>query len=151
MVILGLMVALLVEIIPLWKLYYHLVWSTYDRQPLLTPVREAQLYRYIARKVDLLGCVLQAIGGIDDHVHLVVSIPPKLAIADFVKHIKGGSAHDLNHSYPGASSKFGWQNEYGVFLLGSKQLDRAATYVQNQKDHHKNGTTIASLETTTDA
>ncbi|XHX75797.1 MAG: IS200/IS605 family transposase [Stenomitos frigidus ULC029] len=145
------MVALLVKIMPLWKLYYHLVWSTYDRQPLLTPPREAQLYRYIARKVDSLGCILHAIGGIDEHVHLVVSIPPKLAIADFVKHIKGGSSHDLNHSNPEAKPKFGWQNEYGVFSLGCKQLDRAIAYVQNPKDYHKNGTIIASLETTTDA
>jgi len=145
------MVVLLVEMMPLWKLYYHVVWSTHDRQPLITPAREPQLYGYIARKVDALGCILHAIGGIDDHIHLVVSIPPRLAIADFVKHIKGGSAHDLNHSYPGASPKFGWQNEYGVFSLGSKQLDRAIAYVQNQKDHHQNGTIVASLEITTEA
>ena len=143
------MVAPLFEIMPLWKLYYHLVWSTHDRQPLITPSRETQLYRYIGCKVDSLGCSLHAIGGMEDHIHLVTSIPPKLSIADFVKHIKGGSAHKLNHSHPGANPKFRWQNEYGVCSLGSKQLDRAIAYVHNQKDHHKNGTIISSLETAT--
>lgn len=132
-----------------WRLYYHLVWATKERLPLITAEREARLYPYIVAKADSLGCIIHAIGGIEDHIHVVVSIPPKLAIADFVKNIKGSSAHYLNQHLP-AAEKFAWQEGYGVFSLGSKQLQRAVAYVNNQKIHHLQGTAIASLETDKD-
>jgi putative transposase len=130
----------------LWRLYYHFVWATKEREPLINSDREAELYGYIIGKADALSCIVHAIGGIEDHIHLVVSIPPTLAIADFVKTIKGSSAHHLNHTFSASSNKFGWQEGYGVFSLGSKQLEQAVNYVENQKAHHLNGTAIASLE-----
>lgn len=130
----------------LWRLYYHLVWATRERQPLINPEREAALYPYIISKADTLSCIVHAIGGVEDHIHLVVSIPPTLAIADFVKNIEGSSAHYLNNALSISSNKFGWQEGYGVFSLGSKQLERAVDYANNQKTHHLNGTAIASLE-----
>jgi putative transposase len=130
----------------LWRLYYHFVWATKERQPLITPNREAELYRYIIAKADALSCIVHAIGGIEDHIHLVVSIPPTLSIADFVKQIKGSSAHRLNQDLSASSNKFGWQEGYGVFSLGGKQLEQAVDYVKNQKTHHLKGTALASLE-----
>jgi putative transposase len=131
----------------LWRLYYHLVWTTKNREFSIAPEKESRLYPYIASKADSLQCIIHAIGGIEDHIHLVVSIPPKLAIADFVKTIKGSSAHYLNANF-NDPLKFAWQEGYGVFSLGSQQLERAIMYVQNQKQHHKNKTAIAWLETT---
>ena len=130
----------------LWKLYYHLVWSTHQRLPLITPKREAALYQYCNNKADALGAHLHTIGGIDDHVHLIVSIPPKIAIAEFVRRIKGSSSHYLNSRYPDDGCKFKWQQNYGVFSLGRKQLDFAIAYAQNQKQHHLNHTTLLALE-----
>ncbi|MFE1746660.1 IS200/IS605 family transposase [Coleofasciculus sp. H7-2] len=130
----------------LWRLYYHLVWATKQRQPLISPDRKTKLYDYIIGKADALACIVHAIGGIEDHIHLVVSIPPTLSIADFVKNIKGSSAHYLNHALSASPNKFGWQEGYGVFSLGGKQLDQAVAYVQNQKAHHLNATTVTSLE-----
>ncbi|NJN58678.1 MAG: IS200/IS605 family transposase [Leptolyngbyaceae cyanobacterium SL_5_9] len=130
-----------------WRTYYHLVWATESRHPLITTDREAVLYGYITGKADSLGCIIHAIGGVDDHIHLVVSIPPKLSVADFVKKIKGSSAYHLNHSSFANALTFGWQGGYGVFTLGSKQLDQAIAYVLNQKLHHKDGTVISVLET----
>jgi len=134
---------------PLWKLYYHLVWSTHERQCLISADKEAQLYGYIVNKINALGCIVHAIGGVEDHLHLVVSVPPKISISDFVKQVKGSSSHYFNQycSTPNGA-KFNWQNEYGVFSLGSKQLDRAIAYVKNQKQHHSKKTTILSLEQT---
>ena len=120
--------------------------------------REDELYRYIIAKADALSCIVHAIGGVEDHIHLIVSIPPTLAIAkrcceaqiaDFVKKIKGSSAHYLNQFLSSSLDKFGWQEGYGVFSLGSKQLEQAVEYVNNQKAHHLNGTAIASLEQAT--
>ena len=132
----------------LWRLYYHLVWATKERQPLILPDKEADLYNYIIGKADSFKSIVHAIGGIENHIHIVVSIPPNLSIADFVKNIKGGSAYYFNHNLSRSSDKFGWQEGYGVFSLGGKQLEQAVNYANNQKEHHLNGSAIASLEET---
>jgi putative transposase len=130
-----------------WRLYYHLVWATKERQPLIPPKQEALLYDYIIGKADTCGCIVHAIGGIEDHVHLVVSIPPHISIADFVKSMKGSSSYFMNsHVLSPISAKFAWQEGYGVFSLDSKQLERVVAYVQNQKTHHAQKTAIAALE-----
>jgi putative transposase len=136
----------LVCIMPLWSLYYHFVWATHDRLPLITPVREAPLYQFIQRRVDELGGCLHTIGGIEDHVHLVVSIPPSLALSESIKLIKGSSSRYLNVNYANPAAKFKWQQEYGVFSISKRNLNLAVDYAQNQKRHHAEGTTIAALE-----
>jgi REP element-mobilizing transposase RayT len=130
----------------LWRLYYHLVWATKERQPSIAPDIEPKLYSYLIGKADALGSIIHAIGGIENHIHLVASIPPSLSIADFVKNLKGSSAHYLNYSLPNSCHAFGWQRGYGVFSLGGKQLTQAVDYVRNQKAHHLQGTIVASLE-----
>ncbi|MBD2694207.1 IS200/IS605 family transposase [Anabaena catenula] len=134
----------------LWRLYYHIVWATKKREPLITNDIEEKFYGYLIGKADHLGCIIHAIGGIEDHIHLVVSIPPKLSIAEFVKTLKGSSAYHYNHSLGNVKQQFGWQEGYGVFSVGGKQLQEAIDYVHNQKIHHFNGTTIALLEQETD-
>ncbi|WP_445635777.1 IS200/IS605 family transposase [Nostoc sp. DSM 114161] len=129
----------------LWRLYYHLIWATKERQPLITREREILLYGYIIGKANSLGSIIHAVGGIENHIHLVTSIPPKISISDFVQNIKGSSAYHLNH-LSSSQDLFGWQRGYGVFSLGSKQLQQAVVYVQNQKAHHSNGTAISFLE-----
>jgi len=128
-----------------WRLFYHIVWATKEREPLITQELETELYNYFTGKADFLCSIVHAIGGVDDHVHIVASIPPKLAIADFVHHLKGSSAHHVNH-LPGAPDNFGWQRGYGAISLGQRQLKRAIDYVCNQREHHHQGTTIPTLE-----
>lgn len=66
---------------------YHNAVVIYDelRQPLIAPKREPDLYNYIIGKADSYGCIVHAISGIENHIHLVVSIPLTLLIVDFVK------------------------------------------------------------------
>jgi putative transposase len=132
------------SLMSVWKTYYHLVWATADRQPLILETSEPDLYRYISTKCRLLNCPLHAVGGTVDHIHLVVSIPPSLSIAEFVKQIKGSSSRWMNQSQP--NGRFAWQREYGVFSLGSKQLEQAVAYVEHQKQHHASGNLIQGLE-----
>ena len=129
-----------------WRIYYHLVWATKERLPLITLDIEQELYGYIVGKADALECISHAVGGMEDHLHLIVSIPPKLSVAEFVQHIKGSSSHHLNHNALPTRPAFGWQRGYGVFSLGGKQLDEAIAYVVNQKTHHRQATVIAALE-----
>ena len=129
-----------------WRHYYHLVWATKDRLPLIILSIEQDLYGYIIGKATSGKCITLAIGGIENHLHLVVSIPPKIAIADFVGKIKGSSSHHLNHETAHLQTEFGWQRGYGSFTLGQKQLEKAINYVHNQKQHHRDGTLISLLE-----
>jgi putative transposase len=133
----------------LWRTYYHFVWSTGDRMALITPDRESLLYECIGQKSQFLEVQLHAIGGMPDHIHLIVSIPPKMAIAEFVKRIKGGSSHYLNEL--SGSKSFAWQREYGVFSLGGQQLDRAIGYVNSQKQRHQDQALIEMLEITSES
>jgi REP element-mobilizing transposase RayT len=129
----------------LWRLYYHIVWATKDRQPWIVPTAEPGLYGHIRSKTDELGGIPHAVGGIEDHVHLIASIPPKLAVADFVGQVKGSSSHWLNHQGR-LEAKFAWQRGYGLFSISEKNVPEAIKYVLNQKDHHRTGKLIPALE-----
>ncbi len=129
-----------------WKLYYHLAWATKNRFSLITDEIEERLYRQIIGKSDSLECHVHAVGGMPNHIHIVVSIPPKLSIAAYISQVKGASSHFVNHNIPGYQKKFAWQDGYGAFSLGGKQLDGAVRYVLNQKAHHGSGTINPHLE-----
>lgn len=129
-----------------WRTFYHIVWATDERRPLLTPEVERRLYPYLIRKAaQEMETYVYAINGWPDHVHLVVAIPPKLAVADFVKLLKGSSSHDLNHS-GGFDGSFAWQRGYRVLTLGERQRPMAEACVINQKRHHQQHNTNVWLE-----
>lgn len=124
---------------PYHKLFYHLVWTTWKREPLITSQNEALIYEAISKKCDDLGGQMLAIGGISDHVHAVTVIPPKMAIADFVSQLKGYSSFVTGES-------FGWQQEYAVFTISPNNLRQAISYVKNQKQHHADGLIYGDIE-----
>lgn len=73
---------------PSWKLYYHFIWGTKNRLPFVDAAFEFELYRVIAIKAKDMGGFVHAIGGTEGHVHLGVSIPPKLSPAKFIGDVK---------------------------------------------------------------
>jgi REP element-mobilizing transposase RayT len=129
---------------PFWRLYYHLVWSTKKREPLITPQIEARLYAYMVNKAAELGAYTYAINGDLQHTHMVVASPPDLALSKLVQEVKGASSHDINQQDIGF--KFAWQRGYGALSLGQKQLVQAIAYVNRQKEHHRDQTTHPWLE-----
>lgn len=106
-----------------WRLYYHIVWATKERQPLITAKLEPVLYGFLVGKVESLGCKVQAIGGIENHLHLTTSIPPSIAVAEFVRRIKGSSSHHLNNDLGYTIPQFSWQGGYGIFSVSPRLLD----------------------------
>jgi REP element-mobilizing transposase RayT len=66
----------------------------------------------------------------------VVSIPPKLAVADCVRHLKGASAHAINHM-PGSDGEFKWQEGYGALSIGERSLETTMAYAAKQKERHQ--------------
>lgn len=130
---------------PYYRLFYHLIWGTKNREPFIQLEFEASLHNVIAAKVKDLGAFVYAVGGIEDHVHLVATVPPRIALADFMGQVKGNSSHWVNHEMS-LPFHFSWQAEYGVVSFGGKQLDLVVKYVKNQRQHHLEGTIIRFLE-----
>jgi putative transposase len=132
-----------------WRLYYHLDWATKNREHLIQPEIETRLDAYLVRKAAELGVYVYAINGWYDHIHLLVAIPPKRAVADVVKRLKGSSSHYLNHTGE-LAYKFAWQRGYRALTLGERQRPKAKAYVRDQKAHHGQGATNAWLERSTE-
>ena len=130
---------------PFSKLYYHFVWGTKNRLPLIEARIEPDLYRVIAAKVKDFEGYIHAIGGMEDHTHLAVSIPPKIAPAKFIGDVKGNSSHFVNHVIK-PDFEFYWQDEYGVLSFGERNLPAVVRYIHNQKKHHAERTLIMAME-----
>jgi putative transposase len=119
---------------PYWRFFYHVVWATKNRIDLIDPTWEKDLYGYIRGKATALECIPHAIGGMPDHIHVAISIPPKLCVATLIGQLKGASSHYANENY--ANRSFIWQAEYGVFSFSERSLSKVVDYVNNQKKHH---------------
>jgi len=130
---------------PYWQLFYHLVWATKDRAPLITNDVEQQVHHLLRQKAIDLEAVVFALNGMPDHIHMVTAIPPKIAVAHFIGQIKAVAATKFNRS-AGAEPHLVWQGEYGVFSFDVKRLPNYVNYVERQKEHHRTNTTIAILE-----
>ncbi len=130
---------------PYSRLFYHMVWGTKNREPFIQVEFEESLHNAIAAKSKKLGAFVYAVGGIEDHIHLAASVPPKIALSDFIGQVKGNSSHFVNNELS-LPYQFRWQREYGVVSFGGKQLDMVVKYVKNQRQHHIEGTIIPFLE-----
>jgi putative transposase len=128
-----------------WKIYYHFIWSTKNRLPVIESAFEPKLYSAIAAKAQNMEGFVHAIGGTEDHIHLAVSVPPKIAPAKFIGDVKGNSSHFFNYVIK-PDFEFHWQDEYGIFSFGEKDLPSVVRYIRNQKQHHAGGTFITALE-----
>lgn len=130
---------------PFWKCYYHIVWTTKYRQPYITRAREQLIFATIHQVSDDLKSKLWAVNGTADHVHVAVSIPPGVAVAQWVKRCKGLSSNIVNKHDPD-DDIFRWQEGYAVLTFGEKVLPFVLAYIGNQKQHHAQGHTEAYLE-----
>lgn len=130
-----------------YHLYCHLVWATWERLPLITPEIEPLLYAAIAAKCRDLGAEPLAIGGLSDHVHLLVRFPRSLALATLIQEVKGASSHLVTHRLK-PREFFKWQGGYGAFTVSLETLPAVRAYIQNQKKHHSEGTWHIDLERT---
>lgn len=130
---------------PFTQLYVHFVWSTWDRLPLITPPVERRLYGAMISKCRDLKCLPIRMGGIADHVHLLVRVHPAVAISTFVKEVKGSSSHLITHAVtPG--EYFKWQGGYGAFTLPQDAVPIVKAYIANQKTHHQYNTVQSEWE-----
>src|SRR5213083_1215941 len=114
----------------------HCVWTTYRRQPLLEPDWQERLYRYLSGVARREGALLLCAGGVRDHIHLYLSLPPDRSIASLVNALKANSSRWIHATFP-HHRLFAWQTGYAAFSVSKRSEPRLISYILNQEKHHK--------------
>lgn len=116
--------------------HYHCVFSTKQRHPLISTELRARLWPFlggIARQNQMKAL---EIGGMPDHVHILLSLPSTLSIAKALQLIKGGSSKWVHETFP-EHRFFRWQVKYGAFAVSVSQIDNIVQYIKDQEVHHR--------------
>lgn len=113
----------------------HVVFSTKDRKKILTDDLQPKLWAYMKGIARNHGFEAIKIGGVADHIHALLVVPPAIALAKAVQAIKRCSSKWLNDT-GGPSSNFAWQEGYGAFSVSASQTDEVVAYIENQRAHH---------------
>lgn len=119
------------------QVYIHLVFSTKNRQPLITDAIASELYAYMATVFnDECKSPAKLIGGVEDHVHALFNLSRIWTIANVVEAVKTRSSKWIKKKGSDLST-FKWQTGYGAFSVSRSQIDSVMNYIRNQKDHHR--------------
>jgi putative transposase len=116
--------------------YFHCVFSTKERRPQITPDLRERLWPFLGGIARANKIKAVEIGGTDDHVHLLLSLPATLPISKAMQLIKGGSSKWVHATFSG-HRLFEWQEEYGAFTVSVSQLDKTIAYIRDQESHHR--------------
>jgi REP element-mobilizing transposase RayT len=116
------------------NLLYHIVFGTKGRAPLIYSEIRPRFHQYLGGTVRGLGGIALAIGGVEDHVHLLVLLKPTIRFSDFLRDLKANSSTWAKQN---GMTKFSWQRRYGGFTVSESQLDVIKNYIENQELHHQ--------------
>lgn len=117
------------------QIYMHIVFAVKNREALIKPELEDEFYKYIAGACKNRKHHLRAIGGIADHLHLLVGMHPSESVSDLVQSLKIQTSKWM-HEDKGMAC-FGWQSGFGAFSYSQAFLPQVEHYILNQKEHHK--------------
>ena len=123
----------------------HCVWATKGRRSLIKPDFQQRLWPYlggIARENKMKALV---VGGVDDHVHVLLSIPSTLSVAKSIQLLEGNSSKWIHDSFK-AHADFEWQEGYGAFSIGISGVEETTKYIQSQEEHHRKMTFKEEVE-----
>lgn len=116
------------------NLLYHIVFATKERAPLITTELRPHLHQYLGGTSRNLGGIALAVGGVADHVHLMIKIKPTIAVSEFIQQLKAGSSGWANKQTRG---RFSWQSRYGAFTVSESQVEKVRIYILRQEEHHR--------------
>lgn len=127
------------------EINFHITWHTKSNLPSIKPELEPKLYQFLKDRIlETPETIFHAAGGIENHIHIAVSVPPTIQPAEWIGQLKGSSSHYINQL---ANRKLlEWQHGYGIVSFGTKDLKWVVNYVLNQKEHHKKGRVFERLE-----
>ena len=117
------------------NLHYHIIFSTKNRAPLIHADIEQRVWEYLGGIARANGMCALRVGGVEDHVHVVTSIPATLAVSKAVQLLKGGSSGWIAETL--AVHGFAWQDGYGAFTVSRSHLAEVVEYAATQREHHR--------------
>ena len=117
----------------------HVVFSTKERQKLMNQALRERLFPYIAGIAQTNRFKAINVGGVEDHVHCLLSLPPTLLPSKAVQLVKGGSSKWIHDTFP-EHARFAWQQGYTAFSVSISHLQETIAYINNQEQHHKRHT-----------
>ncbi|MGA2801860.1 MAG: IS200/IS605 family transposase [Verrucomicrobiota bacterium] len=117
------------------SLHYHIVFSTKDRRPFIADEWRNRLHEYLGGLVRTTEGFPEAIGGTNDHVHLLAGLRATIALASFVQDIKQTSSRWIHETI--GVKNFAWQQGYGAFTVNVSNCDAVREYIANQAEHHR--------------
>jgi putative transposase len=118
------------------QLYVHLVFAVKGRQNFISKDKKDELQKFITGVVTNRKHKLLAIENEPDHIHILLSIRPDVALSDLTRDIKANSSRWINERFPNGL-KFSWQDGYGAFSVSRSQLSTVIAYIHNQEEHHR--------------
>src|SRR5438552_2880502 len=116
--------------------YHHCVFSTKERRPMMKPALQERLWPFLGGIARQNNMTAIEIGGMEDHVHILLSLPSTLSVAKALQLIKGGSSKWVHDTFA-EHRLFGWQVKYGSFSVSVSQLDKIIAYIKGQAEHHR--------------
>ena len=119
------------------SIHVHIIFSTKNRLPLITPALKPRLLPYMGGILHGVGAVPIIINGVEDHVHVLTSLPAKIALSDLIRDLKANSAKWANEEL---GEGFGWQIGYAAFSVSKSLEGTVRTYIEGQEEHHKRRT-----------
>jgi putative transposase len=114
------------------NLMFHIVYGTKERRPFIDEEFQPRLYEYLGGTIRGLNAISLEIGGFEDHVHILVKLPPTITVSDFLEKLKANTSKWSKTVRRG----FGWQDGYAAFTVSESQVERVRRYIQNQREHH---------------
>ena len=125
----------------------HCVFSTKERRPLLTTAIRGRLWPYLGGIARENGMKALAIGGVADHVHLLLSLPTTLPVSKAMQLLKGNASKWLRETFPELRAQgFAWQEGFGAFSIGVSGVADTVRYTQTQEEHHRKKSFREELE-----
>ncbi len=118
------------------NILFHVIFSTKHRQPLINPALRERLYPFIGGITRDEGGSLLSVGGVEDHIHLLVRWRTDRGVADLVRNIKSRSSAWIHEEFPDTAS-FAWQSGYAVFSVSESSRDSVIRYIEHQEEHHR--------------
>lgn len=119
--------------------YLHIIFSTKNRQPLITKSIEPELHGYIGRICNRLGCQVIKVGGYTDHIHLLCRLSKNITLTKLMQEIKSHSSKWIKTKGE-EFDDFYWQNGYGAFSVNCSQVNPVIEYIAGQHEHHRKKT-----------
>jgi REP element-mobilizing transposase RayT len=121
------------------RLLYHAIWSTKDRRPEIDEELQPRLFPYLGGIVKELGGKALSVGGMSDHVHMLMSLPATVAVADALRVVKTNSSRWVHETWP-ERRRFAWQTGYGAFTVSNSNQETVEGYIARQEAHHRRKT-----------